>query len=116
VVQCAADDSLNVQPPSHAMKKFSIPSLVVIALVVGLGCSFQAGCWTHRHFYDPIQHDLQLRVQLDKGDTVVRAPKLLRDGNTNTVPFLETQLDDVMITLGRPVAATPKGERGRRSF
>ena len=94
------------------MKKFSIPSLVVIALVVGLGCGFQAGWWTHRHFSDPIQHDLQLRVQLDEGDTVIRALKLLRDGSTNTVPFLETQLDDVVLELGRLVVATPKTQRG----
>ena len=94
------------------MKKLSVPTLVVIALVVGLGCGFQTGWWAHRHVSDPIQHDLELRVQLDEGDTVVRTLKLLRDGSTNTVPFLEAQLDDVVLGLGRLMAATPKTERG----
>src|SRR5512139_3845821 len=94
------------------MKKLSMPGLIMVALVVGLGCGFQAGWWTHRHVSDPVQHDLELRVQLDEGDTVVRALKLLRDGGTNTVAFLETQLDDVVLALGRLVVATPKTERG----
>ncbi len=95
------------------MKKPSKSSLVLIALAVGLGGGFQAGWWMSQHHSTPIERDLKLRVQVDRADIALRALKQLRDGSTNTVPYLETELDDIIVSLGRLIADTPAGERGQ---
>jgi hypothetical protein len=97
------------------MKKFSAPSLVLIALVVGLGGGFLAGWRIHQHFSDPIQRGLEIRVQEDKGDAVLRTLTLLRADSTNTVPFLESQLDDVIVMLGPFVTKPVARGKGWRS-
>ena len=86
------------------MRKPSTVTLVLIALVVGLGGGFQVGWRLLSHFSERTHHGLEIRAQEDKGDAVLRTLKLLRADSTNTVPFLESQLDDVVITLG-PLAA-----------
>ena len=96
------------------MKKFSTVTLVLIALLVGLGGGFQLGWAIRSHFSRTTEHGLEIRVQEDKGDAVLRALKLLRADSTNTVPFLESQLDDVIVTLGPFVKSNAKGE-GYRS-
>src|SRR5437588_10955037 len=97
---------------SHTMKKLSIPSVVLIALIIALGVGFQGGMCTYRHFSDGIERQLKIRMQLDKADVALRALKQLRDGSTITVPFLETQLDDVLVLLRHLIAETLAGERG----
>jgi hypothetical protein len=82
------------------MKKLSTFTVFLIAVAVGLGGGFQLGWRIRTHFSDKTQHDLEIRAQEDKGDAVLRTLKLLRADSTNTVPFLESQLDDVIVMLG----------------
>jgi hypothetical protein len=95
------------------MKKPSTPSLVLIALVLGLFAGFQCGMWTHRHFSAPIERDLRMRGQEDRADIALRALNLLRAGSTNAAPFLENQLDDAIVSLGRVLTESPASERGQ---
>ena len=94
------------------MKNLSTPSLVLIAFTLGLGGGFFSGTWTHRHFSDQIDLDARIAEQTHNADVALRALKLLRAGSTNTVPFLEVELDDATVSIGRLVHQTPVAQRG----
>ncbi|SRR5581483_3857827 len=89
------------------MKKPLVFNLALLALAIG----FLSGIWFSRHFSDLADRDLQISGQVDKADVTLRALNLLRESSTNTEPFLEIQLDDEIVSLGRLIANTPVSER-----
>ena len=86
------------------MKKLSKPALVLWALVIGMGGGYLLGWHFRSRFADEAERRLEISIHEDKGDAVLRALKHLRADSTNTVPFLESQLDDVVLGLG-PLSA-----------
>jgi hypothetical protein len=74
----------------------------------GIGGGYLLGWHVRSRFAEEEARVLEIRVQEYKGDAVLRTLTLLRAGSTNTVPFLESQLDDVIVMLGpfvtKPVA------------
>lgn len=91
------------------MKKSILLNLTLVALGAGFLCGF----WSSRHFSDPNERGLEMDRQTDKADVALRALKGLREGNTNTMPFLENELDVSIVLLGAMVAETPVRERGQ---
>jgi len=91
------------------MKNSLAFNLMLLTCVVGFG----GGLWFSRHFSDPIVHKLQIDGQTDRIDTDLRALRFIREGSTNTVPFLEGQLDDAIVSLGDVVVSPPTSEPDR---
>jgi hypothetical protein len=80
---------------------------VVLAVMI-FPAGFFAGMKTMAHYHKSIERDLRMRPEECKTDIALRALRHIRANSTNTIAFLETQLDVGIIDLGSVLASTPR--------
>jgi hypothetical protein len=89
------------------MKKIQTILLVFLGAAVG----FAAGMKYHAHYSDSVELRLRLWESETRADVALRALRHIRSGSTNTVAFLECELDEAAASLGHITADIPPSKR-----
>jgi hypothetical protein len=85
-------------------------------LLMALGIGFLGGALFMRHLSERTEYLLELARQEDNADISLRALRHLNEDTTNTEPFLQVQLDNAIVGLGRLVEEVPAPERDKTAM
>lgn len=88
------------------MKMPYVVSIIVVAFVMG----FFAGVRTLKQYNQELEECLNTVPAEDKIDVTLRALSLTRQNNTNTIPYLEAELDVSVDDLGHALQKIPQSK------
>jgi hypothetical protein len=78
------------------------------------GFSFLVGLYSAHWAYSRYTRELELALEThpagDRADVALRALQELHQDRTNTIPYLETQLDDDIDTISKTLKRVPRSE------
>src|SRR4051812_1932689 len=84
--------------------------------LTGMAIGFAVGMKYATHLSDQTEHTLRIWEQESRADIAVRALRFIRHDSTNTVAFLESNLDNSVAILGILVEKIPESHRTQRDI